>query len=298
MSMRSKKSIEENVAEGVQGLEKEILDFVYRQWHRNPGVEVPMTEVRQAFAEIDEDDFGDRCTALALEGLLSSNGGKTLTLGPKGVEMAERLFGKKSALQLVIDQEPEKPADTGGDDLFWNISNTHDPIRSYRFFEALSRSVSVYSATARALYTNYSLRPVHGKIPTLNIVPNLGDEHDTYYSIAASTVVPTRSFIRPDGNGGYQLQIIGGKGATHVLPLREGLDLMQGKLGEAPLLPVLIQGSLRDLEPGVPGVLLHRLVLEKVTGHPDMELRSLRRAIQSRLADNFGFKVLAAKLFV
>jgi hypothetical protein len=290
--------IDSNISSLLTDLDKDLLNFLYRQWNGSDGKEVPIAQVMQAFTEIDEDDFGDRCTALALDDLISSRGGKVLVLSQKGLALAQTMWDKATGQLLPVIEEPLPSPVQPGDDLIWDLSHVRNPRLSYRFAEYFSSTIGFYSSSGCVFHTRYRMRPAKDRERALVVIPDLQDEHDSYYGVPPEAAIPTRAFICPDADGGLQLRIRGpNKGKWHILPLREGLDLVQRKLGESPFLPVIMNGDLREIEPGIPALHLHRLLPGKISAHSDMELRALRRSIQHKLAERFGFKPLTGRLF-
>ena len=48
-------------------------------------------------------------------------------------------------------------------------------------------------------------------------------------------------------------------------------------------------GDLREFKQSMPILHLHRIVLSKVTRHSELEIRTIRKSIQNKLVQHFGF---------
>jgi hypothetical protein len=174
--------------------------------------------------------------------------------------------------------------------LVWDLTKLTDHDRATRFVMRFQESLCVYSPPVEQLYTNYEIIVPDDDGRKLIILPNPHAFHDTFSHINPDAVVQTSLFIPPDSDGQLQLLVPLSNGGRRAMPLGVGLNFIQTKLGaDVPFLPVLTKGDLREFKQSMPILHLHRIVLSKVTRHSELEVRAIRKAIQNRLIQHFGF---------
>jgi hypothetical protein len=177
--------------------------------------------------------------------------------------------------------------------LVWDLTRLTDHDRATRFAMRFQESLCVYSPPVEQLYTNYEIIVPEDNRRKLIILPNPHAFHDTFNRVTVDAVVQTRMFIIPDAAGDLQLLIPLNSGVQRKLPLGVGLNFIQSKLGpNVPFLPVLTKGDLREFSPSLPMLHLHRIVLDKIVGHSEMEVRTIRKVIQDNLIKHFGFNAV------
>ncbi|MDF3030782.1 MAG: hypothetical protein K0R03_1340 [Moraxellaceae bacterium] len=177
--------------------------------------------------------------------------------------------------------------------LVWNLDKLNDHDRATRFVMRFQQSLCVYSPPVEQLYTNYEIIVPDDDKRKLIILPNPHAFHDTFSHINADAVVQTSLFIAPDAEGKLQLLVPLSNGQRRPMPLGVGLNFIQSKLGaNVPFLPVLAKGDLREFKQSMPMLHLHRIVLSKVTRHSELEIRTIRKSIQNKLVQHFGFAAL------
>lgn len=174
--------------------------------------------------------------------------------------------------------------------LVWDLGTLNDHDRATRFVMRFQQSLCVYSPPVEQLYTNYEIIVPDEEGRKLIILPNPHAFHDTFSHINEDAVVQTGLFIAPDAEGKLQLLIPLANGQRRPMPLGVGLNFIQSRLGaEVPFLPVLTKGDLREFKQSMPILHLHRIVLSKVTRHSELEIRTIRKSIQNKLVQHFGF---------
>lgn len=174
--------------------------------------------------------------------------------------------------------------------LVWDLGKLNDHDRATRFAMRFQQSLCVYSPPVEQLYTNYEIIVPDEDGRKLIILPNPHAFHDTFSHINEDAVVQTSLFIAPDAEGKLQLLVPLANGQRRAMPLGVGLNFIQSKLGaDVPFLPVLAKGDLREFKQSMPILHLHRIVLSKVTRHSELEIRTIRKSIQSKLVQHFGF---------
>lgn len=271
-------------------LDKELLGFLYGRIGHRAMATMPLRELQHHFAEVDVGRFWDRCMALVEAELILNRDGDAVSLSPDGWKIGHDLQGKPAIRNpRVVDKTADlsPPLD---EHLVWDLSKIADHERASRYAMSFRQSLCVFSPPVQQLYTNYNIVVPKDNQKKLIILPNPQAEHDTFNFINANAAVPTRIFISPDADGKLMMQLPVTAGKWHSVPLNVGLTFVQGKLGDAPFLPVLAKGDLREVSPSHPVMHLHRLVLGNIKGRSDMELRSIRKTIQEKLTEHFGFK--------
>lgn len=174
--------------------------------------------------------------------------------------------------------------------LVWDLGKLNDHDRATRFVMRFQQSLCVYSPPVEQLYTNYEIIVPDEDGRKLIILPNPHAFHDTFSHINEDAVVQTSLFIAPDEQGKLQLLVPLANGQRRAMPLGVGLNFIQSKLGaDVPFLPVLTKGDLREFKQSMPILHLHRIVLSKVTRHSELEIRTIRKSIQNKLVQHFGF---------
>lgn len=174
--------------------------------------------------------------------------------------------------------------------LVWDLGKLSDHDRATRFVMRFQQSLCVYSPPVEQLYTNYEIIVPDEDGRKLIILPNPHAFHDTFSHINEDSVVQTSLFIAPDPEGKLQLLVPLANGQRRAMPLGVGLNFIQSKLGpDVPFLPVLTKGDLREFKANMPILHLHRIVLSKVTRHSELEIRTIRKSIQNKLVQHFGF---------
>lgn len=177
--------------------------------------------------------------------------------------------------------------------LVWNLDKLSDHDRATRFAMRFQQSLCVYSPPVEQLYTNYEIIVPDDDKRKLIILPNPHAFHDTFSHINEDAVVQTSLFIAPDPEGKLQLLVPLSNGQRRPMPLGVGLNFIQSKLGaNVPFLPVLAKGDLREFKQSMPMLHLHRIVLSKVTNHSELEIRTIRKSIQNKLVQHFGFAAI------
>lgn len=172
----------------------------------------------------------------------------------------------------------------------WDLTKLANQDRATRFVMRFQESLCVYTPPVEQLYTNYEIIVPETDARKIIILPNPHAFHDTFSHINEDAVVKTSLFIAPDANGDLQLLVPLSNGRQRAMPLAVGLNFIQTKLGpNVPFLPVLAKGDLRELKQSTPILHLHRIVLHKVSKHSEMEVRTIRKAIQDKLVQHFGF---------
>lgn len=175
------------------------------------------------------------------------------------------------------------------ENLVWDLGKLSDHDRATRFVMRFQQSLCVYSPPVEQLYTNYEIIIPDEDGRRLIILPNPHAYHDTYSHIPDEAVVQTSLFIAPDAEGKLNLLVPLANGQRRSMPLGVGLNFIQSKLGTVPFLPVLTKGDLREFDQSMPILHLHRIVLSKITGKSELEIRTIRKAIQNKLVQHFGF---------
>lgn len=176
------------------------------------------------------------------------------------------------------------------ENLVWDLTRLSDHERASRFAMRFQESLCVYSPPVQQLYTNYEIIVPEDDDRKLIILPNPHAFHDTFNNILEESVVKTSLFITPDTQGNLQLLVPLSGGRQRAMPLAVGLNFIQTKLGaNVPFLPVLAKGDLREFKQSQPMLHLHRIVLNRIGKHSELEMRAVRKVIQDKLIKHFGF---------
>lgn len=176
------------------------------------------------------------------------------------------------------------------ENLVWDLTRLSDHDRATRFAMQFQESLCVYSPPVQQLYTNYEIIVPDDDSRKLIILPNPHAFHDTFNNILEESVVKTSLFITPDTQGNLQLLVPMSGGRQRAMPLAVGLNFIQTKLGtDVPFLPVLAKGDLREFKQSQPMLHLHRIVLNRIGKHSELEMRAVRKVIQDKLIKHFGF---------
>jgi hypothetical protein len=271
-------------------LDKELLGFLHGRIGHRAMATMPLRELQQHFAEVDAGRFWDRCMALVEAELILNRDGDAVSLSPDGWKIAHDLQGKPAIRNPRVVEKTADLTPSLEEHLVWDLSKIADYERASRYAMSFRQSLCVFSPPVQQLYTNYNIVVPKDNQKKLIILPNPQADHDTFNFINADAAVPTRIFITPDADGRLLMQLPMTAGKWHSVPLNVGLTYVQGKLGDAPFLPVLAKGDLREVSPSQPVMHLHRLILANIKGRSDMELRSIRKTIQGKLTEHFGFK--------
>lgn len=183
--------------------------------------------------------------------------------------------------------------------LVWDLTRLTDHERATRFAMRFQESLCVYSPPVRQLYTNYEIIVPEDDRRKLIILPNPNAYHDTFNRINEDAVIQTRMYIVPDAQGNLELLMPLKGGEQRAMPLGVGLNFIQSKLGpNVPFLPVLTKGDLREFSPSLPMLHLHRIMLSKLVGLSEMEIRAMRKVIQDNLIRHFGFNAIGKAALV
>jgi hypothetical protein len=269
-------------------VDREILTLIHDRVGHLPGAEMHLRGLQQQFANIDPEQFLRRCRFLVDVGYLLSRGDNAVSLSEEGSQAAVVLHSRPVPSVRLADTTVDfRPA--VDDHLVWDVSRLRDPERALRFAQRFRQSLCVFSPVVEQLYTNYVLHYSRSPEPRLVVQPNLAIEEDTFNHITADALVPTGVFISAAADDSAQLHFRVGEGVEQVLALGAGLNFVDRKLWPSPLLPVLVNGDLRETPKGHPILHLHRLELGKITGRSAMEMKSLRLTIQDRLKEHFKY---------
>lgn len=273
-------------------VEKEILGFLFERIGNKPKGSFSMRHLHQRFAEVPKSEFTDMCDELIGKGLIANFIGDQLSFTPEGWYIAHNLAGVPVG-PVAVEEAP--PAN---EHLVWDLSKLSDYQKASSFAKQFRKSLCVFSAPVQQLYSNYDILVPQDNDRKLTILPNPRADHDTFNFINADAVIPTRLFISPGDHGELLLMMPLTDGGWRKVALGTGLNMIQSKLGDAPFLPVLTKGDLREQSPSNPVLHLHRILLHKLTQRSSMEVRSIRRVIQDNLAEHFGYVPVGNKTAV
>ncbi|RYY74153.1 MAG: hypothetical protein EOO52_14920 [Gammaproteobacteria bacterium] len=182
---------------------------------------------------------------------------------------------------------------TDNNDLVWDLDAFSQRQRAIDFVMGFENKICVFSNSVEQLYTNYNIFFPREEARKLVILPNPYAHHDTFNGIPESAVTATGMEIIP---GMFKeklslfLRIPFKSGAVRVrtVPLQIGLRIVQQQCPpERPFLPVLMKGDLRELDASIPCLHLHRIHVNRLTSHSNLERSDIEKVIQRRL-ENLG----------
>ena len=187
-------------------------------------------------------------------------------------------------------ESAQKIAQTNSN-LVWNLDKISNKLRATNFVMQFKRTLCVYSGPVQQLYTNYDI-VLPKDDDKLIILPNPFAAHDTFDFVPPDAIRPTGINIIPGdliGKSGlymsFPIKDENGKSKTRFLPMRSGLhSIMKRYPKDAPFLPVLTKGDLREFKADIPCVHLHRIALPELTKMSKLELQDMVRVAHEKLA--------------
>lgn len=170
-------------------------------------------------------------------------------------------------------------------DLVWDLDSFSQRQKAIDFVMSFENKLCVYSSSVGQLYTNYNIFFPKEEDRKLVILPNPYAHHDTFHSIPEEAITATGLHIISGdsiGKEGLYLTIPfkGGTTKHRVVPLQIGLRVLAGKCPpDKPLLPILMKGDLREMDKATPCLHLHRIHLDRLEDHSNLERQSVERAV-------------------
>lgn len=176
-------------------------------------------------------------------------------------------------------------------DLIWDLDTFNQRQRAIDYVLGFENKLCVYSPTVEQLYTNYNIFFPREEARKLVILPHPYAPHDTFNGIPESAVTSTGMTITP---GVYKeklalfLRIPFKRGAVKLrsIPLQLGLRVInQQCLPHKPFLPLLMKGDLRELDSSIPCLHLHRVHVDRLESHSELERHAIEKVIRQRLSE-------------
>jgi len=266
--------------------EKDIMSFLFAEIGHDAAATCSLKQVQRSFPKMDNGAFWLSCTDLIDKELISNDIRDEVALSSQGWVVARKLCVGQ---QQPKKQVPETASLRKDEQLVWELDALSDPDRAGRFASRCRKAFSVYSPQTTQIYARYEILIPTGGPRRLLIMPNRHAVQDIFARIPSGAITPTNLFVKAgEGNEIHMvMQMTNQK--QHVLPLDVGLKLVQQKLGpNNPFLPVLAKGNLREIEPAVPVMHLHRLQLDKIDDYSEEERFSLSRILQDNIVGEFG----------
>lgn len=170
--------------------------------------------------------------------------------------------------------------------LIWNLHGIHYKDRAVNFLQRFEDSLCVFSSAVSQVYANYNIWPITADNSKLLVLPNPHAHHDIFQSINSDAVIRTGLYIMPGEVVGKKGLLLSHKcrhnGKLKVTPLGKGLKKVARQMN-TPFLPVITNKDLKELNRQSPILHLHRLVPEKLCGHSQFELRTIRGTIEEKM---------------
>lgn len=188
-------------------------------------------------------------------------------------------------------QQNQAATEQTNSNLVWNLDSISNKLRATNFVMQFKRTLCVFSGPVQQLYTNYDIVLPKDQDDKLIILPNPHAAHDTFDGVPPSAIKPTGINIIPGdmiGKSGLYMSVpiksTNGAQNTRCLPMQAGLHaIMKRYPKEAPFLPVLTKGDLREFKADVPCVHLHRILLPELGHMAPMELKDIISVIHNKL---------------
>lgn len=180
---------------------------------------------------------------------------------------------------------------TDNNDLVWDLDAFAQRQRAIDFVMGFENKLCVFSGSVEQLYSNYNIFFPREEARRLVILPNPYAPHDTFNGIPESAVTATGMTIVPGmlkDKPALHLSIPFKTGAVkfRTVPLQIGLRVVQQQCPPGkPFLPVLMKGDLRELDASTPCLHLHRIHLERLVTHSQLERSDIEKVILKRLLD-------------
>jgi hypothetical protein len=174
-------------------------------------------------------------------------------------------------------------------DLVWDLDAFNQRQRAIDFVLGFENKICVFSDSVEQLYTNYNIFFPREEARKLVILPNPYMPHDTFNRIKVAAVTATGMTII---SGIYKevptlfLRIPFKQGTVkyRTIPLQMGLRIVQQQCAPTkPFLPVLMKGDLRELNASTPCLHLHRIHLDLLPSHSELERKDIQKVILQRL---------------
>lgn len=178
---------------------------------------------------------------------------------------------------------------TENPDLAWEISEGIDRDLAIDFVMRFETTLCVYSPSVHQLYSTYSLFFPEENDRKMVILPDPSAFHDTFHGIPEAAVAFTGLYIVPGelvGKSGLYLANVNKDRSLskRQIPFVSGMRAIQKKRAAAdPFLPVLAKGDLRQFQESWPVLHLHRIKLDALTEHSDLDRQGIRNSILEKL---------------
>lgn len=265
--------------------EKDIMSFLFAEIGHDAAATCSLKQVQRSFPKMDNGAFWLSCTDLIDKELISNDIRDEVALSAQGWIVARNLSTGLQPRKQVL--EPGRLRQD--DQLVWELGALSDPDRAGRFASRCRKAFSVYSPQTTQIYARYEILIPAGGPRRLLIMPNRHAVQDIFARIPTAAITPTNLFVKAGEGNDINMVMQMNSQKQHVLPLDVGLKLVQQKLGPSnPFLPVLAKGNLREIEPAVPVMHLHRLQLDKIDDYSEEERFSLSRILQDNIVSEFG----------
>lgn len=133
-------------------------------------------------------------------------------------------------------------------DLSWSLASFNRPKQAAEYFARFNGAFSVYSASVKKIYTDYSTEVVTGTEPRLVIQPNMYEYTSMFHNIERNAILRTSAVIYED-NGAMKLSaVLAHSEYRQSFCLKDGLfKLFNGDFIDGAFLPIVTYGDLKTL---------------------------------------------------
>lgn len=185
--------------------------------------------------------------------------------------------------------------DSGDDnpDLAWELDSFGNEQRATEFVKMFEDTLCVYSGAVEQLYTNYDIFYPEEEGRKIVILPDPTAYHDTFFGVAAESVLETGLYIVPgdllDKPGLFLTNLLKDRTmGPRQIPFEAGTRaIMKKRPKEDPFLPVLVKGDLRELEEQWPVLHLHRIRIAGLEARSALERKDIQDVITEKLESLF-----------
>jgi len=174
-------------------------------------------------------------------------------------------------------------------DLIWKLDQINAVNLATDFIKRFENKLCVYSPSVSQLYSNYSIFFPEDARQSMVVLPDPYAFQDTFSRISSDAVQPTGLHLVPGETiqrQGLHLIMAVQKSykASLPVPFPQGIrQLLKRFSGQDPFLPVLVRGDLREFDPKVPCLHLHRLRLPLIQNLSPLEKQNIKNVITHKV---------------
>jgi hypothetical protein len=170
-------------------------------------------------------------------------------------------------------------------DLSWSLASFSRPKQAAEYFGRFKGAFSVYSASVKKIYTDYTTEVVTGDEPRLIIQPNMYEFTAMFHNIERDAILRTSTFIYDDSGEMKLSAVLAKSDYRQSFALKEGLfKLFNGDFVDGAFLPIITYGDLKTLpNQNRPILQLHGLQLEGLAQLSEFQKNDLLETMTGNL---------------